>query len=101
MIVRRWQAPIVPDIKQIMMMFQVEGLTPYEEVVEHETTIPDHRHPFDEVRMVAQGELHINISGTQLLLRAGDRILIPSNTRHSKSVKTPEDCICVCATKTF
>jgi quercetin dioxygenase-like cupin family protein len=63
--------------------------------------IPDHRHPFDEVRMVIAGRLILNISGNQLLLREGDRIDIPANTRHSKSADGNEDCICVVASRPF
>jgi len=82
-------------------MFQTEGLVPYEEVYPKDTNIPDHRHPFDEVRMVAQGELLLDISGNKLLLRPGDKIVIPSNTRHSKQVHGDLPCLCVCAQKTF
>jgi mannose-6-phosphate isomerase-like protein (cupin superfamily) len=41
-----------------------------------------------------------DISGNKLLLRAGDRIVIPSNTRHSKRVQGQESCVCICAHKT-
>lgn len=101
MLVRRWQAPVVPDKSQIFSMFEMEGLTPFEERFEPQTLVPDHRHPFDEVRMVAEGELLLNIAGNQLLLRPGDRIVIPSNTRHSKKVNGDRPCVCICANKTF
>lgn len=98
MIVTRWQAPLVPELKQIKMMFEAEGLEPYEEVVNKADDVPDHRHPFDEVRMVASGELMLNVAGNKLLLRAGDKIIIPSNTKHSKKVGSQsEACVCICA----
>jgi quercetin dioxygenase-like cupin family protein len=101
MIVTRWQAPVLPTIEQIKMIFEAEGLQPHEEALPARTVIPDHRHPFDEVRMVISGALFMNISGNQILLRAGDRIDIPSNTRHSKSTEGDGDCVCVVAPKTF
>jgi len=101
MLVRRWLASVVPDEDQIMRMFEMEGLEPFPEELEAHTSIPDHRHPFDEVRMVAKGELLLNIAGNQLLLRPGDRITIPSNTKHSKKVNGEKSCICICAKKTF
>lgn len=101
MIVSRWQAPIVPDLDQIKMMFEAEGLVPFEEVIESQQDIKDHRHPFDEVRMVAQGELHLNVAGNMLLLRPGDKIIIPSNTKHSKKVMTESACLCICAHRSF
>lgn len=101
MIVSRWQAPLVPDRKQIHMMFSAEGLEPFEEVFEPGAVVANHRHPFDEVRMVASGQLVIDVAGNKLLLRAGDKIVIPSNTRHSKKVEGTEPCVCVCASKTY
>lgn len=101
MVVTRWQAPVLPTPEQIKMIFQAEGLAPEEEALPPRTVIPDHRHPFDEVRMVVSGRLIMNISGNQLLLRAGDRIDIPANTRHSKSTENDEPCVCVVAKRPF
>ncbi len=101
MIVTRWQAPLLPSADQIKIIFDAEGLMPNEEVFEPKTVIPDHRHPFDEVRMVVSGSLFLNISGNQLLLRPGDRIDIPANTRHSKSVEGQDPCVCIVANRPF
>lgn len=101
MIVTRWQAPLVPNRQQMKLMLEAEGLEPFEEVVPGDTTIQEHRHPFDEVRMVAAGQMLLDISGNRLLLRPGDKIIIPSNTRHSKKVEGQEPCVCICAHKTF
>lgn len=101
MIVTRWQAAVVPSEEQIKMMFAAEGLEPYEEVYPVQASVADHRHPFDEVRMVVSGSMLLNIAGNQLLLRAGDRIDIPSNTRHSKKAEGNEPCVCVVAKRPF
>jgi quercetin dioxygenase-like cupin family protein len=101
MLVTRWQAPIRPNKEQILTLFKAEGFNPYEEVYQPNTNIEDHRHPFDEVRMVAAGELLMDIAGNKLLLRAGDKIVIPSNTKHSKKVEGSEPCVCICANKTY
>ena len=97
MLVTRWQAPIIPTKEQIKLMFHAEGLTINEELYEAKTKITTHRHPFDEIRMVISGELKINVAGNQLLLRAGDRIEIPSNTRHETEVFGDEPCFCITA----
>ncbi|MCB0361477.1 MAG: cupin domain-containing protein [Bdellovibrionales bacterium] len=101
MLVTRWQAPIVPDFNQIKMMFLAEGLEPFEEHLASGCLIGDHRHPFDEVRMVVSGQLVIDVAGNKMLLRAGDRIIIPSNTRHSKKVDGEVPCHCICANKAY
>jgi quercetin dioxygenase-like cupin family protein len=99
MLVFRWQAPIVPDKKQIKALFEAEGLVPEEEAFPPETVIDWHRHPFDEVRTVAEGEVMFDIAGNQLLLRSGDRIVIPSNTKHSFKIHGSTDCVCIVAKK--
>src|SRR5687768_11617272 len=97
MLVTRWQAPLVPDIRQIKALFEAEGLVPFEEKFSPGAAIVDHRHPFDEVRTVVQGEVLFDITGNKLLLRPGDRIVIPSNTKHSFISQGNEDLVCVCA----
>lgn len=82
-------------------MLEQEGLDPFEETFQGQSRIPDHRHPFAEVRVVLSGELLTNVAGNQVLLRAGDRIEIPSNTRHSYTVQGQSSCVCLCAQKMF
>ena len=101
MIVIRWQAPLKPTKEQALMIFRAEDLQPSEEILTKEKIYPEHRHPFDEVRMVLDGELLLNISGNQLLLRSGDKIMIPSNTKHSQKVLSDKSCLCIVANKFF
>ena len=101
MIMTRWQATLTPTPEQIRMILQDEGLDPFDEIFEAEIKVPDHRHPFTEVRVVLQGELLTNVAGNQVLLRAGDRIEIPANTRHSYNVQGTGSCFCICAQKIF
>ena len=101
MIVTRWQAPALPAPEQLKMIFEAEGLTASIETLKPGSVIPDHRHPFDEIRIVATGALMLNIAGNQLLLRAGDRIDIPANTRHSKAVEGEDACVCLIASRPF
>lgn len=97
MIITRWQAPITPTKQQICMILSAEGLDPLEEVYEPQTKVHEHRHPFCEIRVVAQGEMLFNIQGNQFLLRAGDRVEIPANTKHSHNSQGTTPCICICA----
>lgn len=97
MIITRWQAPITPSKAQIQMILEDEGLEPGEEVYEPRAKVTEHRHPFCEVRIVAEGELLFNISGNQFLLRPGDRVEIPANTKHSHMAQGDQPCICICA----
>lgn len=101
MLFSRWQAPVIPSPEQFKMIFQAEGLIPKTEVCPKGSAVNDHRHPFDEIRVVLSGQMFMKISGNQLLLRPGDRIEIPSNTKHSMQVEGTEDCVCLTAQRIF
>ena len=101
MLVSRWQASVIPTKEQLQLMFRLEGLTPKEEVYPPQSNVEEHRHRFDEVRMVVSGELMINVSGNKLLLRSGDRIVIPSNKKHSYIVENDSECTSLCAHRVF
>jgi quercetin dioxygenase-like cupin family protein len=101
MIVTRWQAAVLPSTEQVKMIFEGEGLAPIEETLPSGANVNDRRLPFDEVRMVVSGSLLMNISGNQILLRSGDRIDIPANTKHSRSANGSDACVSVVAQKPF
>lgn len=86
MIVRRWLAPLKPSKKQIIALFEQDSLEYFEENFEANTSISNHRHPFDEIRMIVLGQILYNVSGNKVLLKPGDKIIIPSNTIHSKFI---------------
>ena len=96
MIVRRWLAPLIPNKKQIESLFEKDGLEYFEENFPAGSKIPEHRHPFDEIRILLKGQILYNISGNKVLLKPGDKIIVPSNTLHSKAI-TNEDCFSICA----
>ncbi len=91
----------MPTKEQIKMMLEAEGLEPFEEHFSAATKISEHRHPFNEVRMLIEGEMVFNIAGNQLLIRAGDRLEIPANTRHSFEVRAGGSALCICAYRPF
>lgn len=97
MIVRRWLAPLHPSKEQIEALFEKDGLEYFEENFEPGTKIPKHRHPFDEVRMIITGKILYNVSGNKVLLKPGDKIIVPSNTLHSKSVQKDKPCFSICS----
>ena len=99
MLIYRWQSPVIPGADQIRLFFEREGLSPFKEIYQPGESIKDHIHPFDEVRMICEGEMLFNIAGNRLLLREGDRLVIPSNTRHSKNAQ--KKCVSFCAFKPF
>ena len=101
MLLKRWQGEKKPSQEHIEKVFQRENLEFYPERHPSEEKVKEHDHPFDEVRMVCSGALLMNVAGNQLLLRPGDRIEIPSNTRHSHSTHGNEECLCICAQRPF
>lgn len=78
---------------------QSEGLEPFLENYNPQQKVSEHKHPFCEVRMVVEGELLFNVSGNQFLLRCGDKVEVPANTRHSHVAQGQGPCVCVCSQK--
>ena len=101
MLIKRWQAPILPTREQIFSYYELEGLEPLMEEYNPDDKIGEHRHPFSEVRTVLQGELLLNVAGNQFLLRPGDRLEIPANTKHWHQTQGRTSCICICAQRVF
>jgi quercetin dioxygenase-like cupin family protein len=101
MLISRWTSQTPPVPQQLKMLLLNEGLTPELESLPAHSTLKEHRHPFDEVRIVLEGNLILDVNGNQLLLRPGDRIDIPANTRHSKTVHGGTSCISMVAKRTF
>lgn len=99
MLISRWQAPLKPSRQHAQMILEAEGLEPFEESLAPQEKIHEHRHPFTEVRIVLSGELLYNISGNQVLVREGDRIEIPANTRHSHACQGTTPCFSIYAQK--
>ncbi len=99
MIITRWQAPMTPSRELALMILESEGLEPYEEIYKPQGKVQEHRHPFCEVRMIIEGEMMFNIQGNQFLLRAGDRVEIPANTKHSHVAQGSGDCLCICGSR--
>ena len=97
MIIRRWLASLNPSKEQVSALFEKDGLEYFEENFEADTKIPNHRHPFDEIRMIVKGKILYNVSGNKVLLRPGDKIIVPSNTIHSKTVQKEGPCLSICA----
>ncbi|AHZ86925.1 cupin domain-containing protein [Bdellovibrio bacteriovorus] len=97
MIITRWQAPIIPSKQQVLMILESEGMEPYEQILEPAKKVGDHRKPFAEVRVIISGEMIFNVSGNQFVLRPGDRVEIPGNTRFSYVAQGGEPCVTVCA----
>lgn len=101
MLVRRWQAPLLPTIEQMKMIFEAEGLEFVEEHFPSKSKVTEHRHPFDEVRMIFSGRMLFNINGNKLLLYPGDRIEIPANTKHDFSIEGDQESVSLYANKPF
>jgi quercetin dioxygenase-like cupin family protein len=97
MLITRWQAPLSASKEQLKVILEHEGLEPFEEHYEPQQKVSEHRHPFVEIRVVVSGELLFNIAGNQFLLRQGDRVEIPANTRHWHVPNGSTPCLCLCA----
>lgn len=93
----RWRADRKPTQAEVESMFQDEGLEFIVETVPPGTEVKDHKHPFDEVRMVVSGAMRYNVAGNEFILKEGDRLELPSNTRHWTRAEPMGDCVTIYA----
>ncbi|MBE8222068.1 MAG: cupin domain-containing protein [Bdellovibrionales bacterium] len=97
MIVHRWQAEIIPSKNQIQKIFEADDLNAKEDIVEPNTIAKEIKNPYTEMRVVVSGALFVEIIGNKLLLRPGDKIIIPSNTKHTKTSQGDLACVSLVA----
>ena len=99
MIIQRWQASNSPQKNHLQMMLSLEGLDFIEETYRPHEKVKEHRHPLTEVRIVVEGEMLFQVGGNQFVLRPGDRLEIPPNTKHSHATFGEEACVSLFANK--
>jgi quercetin dioxygenase-like cupin family protein len=60
---------------------------------------PPHRHDFEEMFTVLDGEIQVTFRGEQLTARAGDTINVPANAPHAftNAGPAPSRLLCLCA----
>lgn len=101
MLITRWQAQAIPTKEQMKLILHSEGMEVSEEHFEAGSEIPDHKHPFEEIRMIVSGSMIFNFTGNKIILRAGDKIVIPPNTMHSMEIQSDSECASVLAYRPF
>jgi quercetin dioxygenase-like cupin family protein len=60
---------------------------------------PPHRHDFEEMFTVLDGEVQVTFRGQTLIARAGETINVPANAPHAftNAAATPSRLLCLCA----
>src|SRR5882672_12624359 len=60
---------------------------------------PPHRHDFEEMFTVLDGEVQVTFRGQTLIARAGETINVPANAPHAftNASATPSRLLCLCA----
>lgn len=101
MLITRWQAPTVPSLDQLKLILHSEGAEIQEEDFPANAEIKEHKHPFEEIRIISSGNMIFNFTGNKILLHPGDKIIIPPNTKHSMQVHGESECRSVVAYRPF
>ncbi len=91
--ITRWTAQIGPKKEVILQLIQAEGLDYTEVEVGSGSKMSNLRTNMKETIQLMEGELIFNLSGTQFVLRAGDKLEMPSNTLYSYSNMRNENCM--------
>lgn len=91
--ITRWTAQIGPKKDVILQLIQAEGLDFTEVEVTAGSKLSNLRTNMKEIIQIIDGELIFNLSGTQFILRTGDKLEMPSNTLYSYSNLKNESCL--------
>ncbi len=97
--ISRWTAEVSATPEIIQGIFAAEGLDGRTSTVKSGSKVVNQRAILNEVIQVINGELIFNLSGTQFVLRQGDKLEIPANTSYSFSNMKNEDCTLIMAQK--
>ena len=95
--ITRWRADRKPTQLEIETGFKDEGLENQIEDLPAGSEVREHKHPFDEVRVVISGAMRFNVAGNEFIIREGDRLELPSNTRHWTKVEQASNCVTIYA----
>lgn len=98
--ISRWTAQMLPKKELIIQLAQAEGLDFLEVEIKSGLKLSNHRTQLREIIQLLDGELIFNLSGTQFVLRAGDKLELPPNTLYSYSNLKNESCYFI-STKTI
>ncbi len=90
--ITRWSAEISPKKEFLIQLIQAEGLDYSEFEIKSGLKLTNNRTQLREVIQIIGGELIFNLSGTQFVLRTGDKLELPPNTLYSYSNMKNEPC---------
>ena len=97
--ITRWTAEIPVNKDIIVKLFEAEGLEPRPFSIKSGSRLANQKTFLNEIIQVAEGELIFNLSGTQFVLRRGDKLEIPANTIYSFSNMRDEESLFFSAQK--
>ena len=72
--------------KRMIRVLENEGYEVAVYAYREGTVFPEHAHAQDKCDAVLDGTLRVTIAGVALDLKAGDRLYLPAQTRHSAEV---------------
>lgn len=83
--ISRWMAEVPANKELIQKLLERENLDPRDVVIEPGRKLVNLRTQMTEIIQIYSGELIFNLSGTQFVLRPGDRLQMAGNTQYSLS----------------
>jgi len=91
-----WASATPPTEQELQILFQREGLRPYQWHNEPGDVYPVHTHPYHKVIYVVRGSItfHLPDLDQEVTLHPGDRLDLPAGVRHAATVG-PEGVVCL------
>ncbi len=79
----RWSAPEAPDEEILRRELLDESFEVFRWRDEAGAEYERHAHEHDESLWVVEGEMHFESGGHEVVLRPGDRLMLPRGTAHT------------------
>jgi quercetin dioxygenase-like cupin family protein len=88
LLITRWSDVQHPTLKNITEKLKQEGFRPYQWIGKPNQRVAIRSHGFTKVLFVVEGSLELTVPtlNQRIILRAGDRVDIPTRTRHGITV---------------
>ena len=93
----RWNYSSKPALDILRKQLEKEGLDPYSYHSPKGDYYPDHKHAYNEVRVIVTGSMKFGANGKEFVLKPGDRLELKKNTVHW--AETMEDCLSLAASR--
>ncbi len=97
--ITKWCKREKPSLDLIKKELEKEGLECFLFASEPGDFYSEHKHEYDEIRIVIEGSIKFASKDKEVILKEGDRLDLPRDTTHTAEILGSKRCVLLSATK--